>query len=107
MPEHIKFLQTIQSPFPIILVLKDDSGDNGVLCTFHDSVLEMIRITPRKQIKECTEELKKRTIVLPYSEEHFPADKNKVMTKYLSRVIPNLAEEAPNAISISGNNCIR
>ena len=30
-----------------------------------------------------------------------------MMTKYLQRVIPNFTEEAPNAITISGNDCIQ
>jgi hypothetical protein len=87
--------------------VKDDEASDGVLCNFHDSILERIRITPRKQLGECAEELKKRTFVLPYNKSHFPVDKNKVMTKYLQRVIPNLPQEAPHAISIAGNDCIK
>ena len=39
LPEHIKFLQTVQSPFPIILVFKDDTLEKGVICSFHDEIL--------------------------------------------------------------------
>lgn len=34
-PEHIKFLLNLQSPFPIILVVKNDAAEEGVLCSFN------------------------------------------------------------------------
>lgn len=43
----------MESPFPIILVLKDDLGDEGVICSFDEDIVERIRITPRKQLGQC------------------------------------------------------
>ena len=49
-PQHVKFLTNVQSPYPVILVLEDDSGDRGVICSFNEQVVERIKITPRKQL---------------------------------------------------------
>jgi hypothetical protein len=108
LPEHIKFLINIHSPYVMVLVLKNFHTYEGVFCTFQDSIIERIRNTLKKQIGQCAEELKKKTRELPYNEDCFPKEKTKVViTKCLSRTIPTIAEEAPNAITISDNECIR
>ena len=47
-------------------------------------------------------------VALPIDENNFMKEKAKsVISKFLNRVIPELAEEAPNAITVSKNDCIR
>lgn len=84
-PEHIKFMLDVNSPFPVVLILKDDSGDEGYLCSFSDEIVEKIKVTPKKQLNQWSDLLIKHTTVLSYGKDHFPADKNKIATKFLHR----------------------
>lgn len=92
-PEHIKFLSYIQSPFQVILVLKDLGEYDGVLCYFQESITNRIRITPTKQLGSCATELTKKTSYLPFSQQLL-ADQNSrfVITKTLNRTIASTAE---------------
>jgi len=52
-PYHIRFLQVVTSPFPVILLVKNDECVEGTLCSFHESILDYIRTTPKKQLDQC------------------------------------------------------
>ena len=66
-PEHIKFLLTLKSPFPVVLVVKDDEAMDGWICSFSDTIIESIRVTPRKDLGNLAEELKKKSTIMKYS----------------------------------------